>query len=241
MATCAVIPCYNVGTLCGPVVQETAQYVDHVLVVDDGSTDDTAAVVRETPARVITHARNRGKGAALITAFNTIASDPAYADVDMVVTLDGDGQHQPRELFKLREYFRGEEKCIVIGSRNVLRSDIKFRRRFGNWISTYFISIACRQPISDTQSGFRLFTRETMLAVMPYLRPGRYETETAFLIAASRIGYRVVGAPISTIYNPAAEHASHFGPLRDTARIAKVMLYYLLIKPYRKWHEDRTW
>ncbi len=240
MATCAVIPCYNVGDLCEPIIQETAQYVDRVLVVDDGSTDATAAVLSGTPAHVITHERNQGKGAALLSAFRTIATDPAYADVDMVVTLDADGQHQPRELFKLQQYYRGEVKCVVIGSRNVLRSDIKFRRRFGNWLSTYLISIACRQPISDTQSGFRLFTRETMEAILPYLRAGRYETETAFLIVASRLGYQIIGAPISTIYNPDAERASNFGPVRDSLRVGKVVWYYLLVKPYRKWHAERA-
>ncbi len=241
MATCAIVPCYNVDALCGPIVNETAQFVDHVIAVNDGSTDQTAAVLAETRSEVLTHARNRGKGAALLTAFHAVLDDPRYEDVDMIVTLDGDGQHQPREIFRLKEFFRGEAPCMVIGSRNVLRADIKFRRRFGNWLSTYFIGIACRQPIPDTQSGFRLFTREGLRDVLPYLHAGRYETETEFLIAASRLGYQVISAPITTIYNPEAERTSNFGPVRDTVRVAKVMLYYLLVKPYRKWHADRTW
>ena len=75
-----------------------------------------------------------------------------------------------------------------------------------------------------------------MLEILPYLTAGRYETETQFLIAAARLGYQVVNAPVTTIYNPAAERTSNFGPLRDTVRVARVMLYYLLVKPYRKWH-----
>lgn len=240
MGTCAVIPCYNVGELCQPVIEETARYVDKVLVVDDGSTDGlTAQAIAETNAHVVRHPENRGKGAALLTAFTTLAEDPTFEDVDLVITLDGDGQHRPLEIFKLKQFFNGELKSIVIGSRNVLRPDIKFRRRLGNWLSTYFISIACRQPIPDTQSGFRLFTRDAMLDILPYLREGRYETETEFLIVASRLGYQMVTCPVSTIYNPAAEATSNFAPLRDTARVARVMLYYLLVKPYRKWHVSR--
>ena len=108
------------------------------------------------------------------------------------------------------------------------RPDINWRRRWGNILSRYFISKACGQYIPDTQSGFRIFSRELLRKILPGLGPGRYETETAFLILAARAGYKMVPVSISTIYTDEAERVSSFNPYLDTYLVSKVVAKSIL-------------
>lgn len=228
MRTCAIIPCYNAGALCVPVIEQTRNFVNAIIAVDDGSTDDTALHLAKTGAKVLTHERNAGKGAALLTAFRHFATSPEYASFDTLLTIDADGQHNPQEIGRLLDTYAAQPDCVVVGTREVDRSDIKFRRRLGNIISRFFISKACGQYIPDTQSGFRVFSRRLLLKIMPGLNPGRYEMETAFLILAAHAGHRIVPVTISTIYTDAAERVSSFNPYLDTYLVFKVVAKSIL-------------
>jgi len=228
MKTCAIIPCYNVGDLCVPVIEQTDKLVDKILAVDDGSTDGTPEHLASTGVAILTHERNAGKGAALITAFEHVLKSPEYGEYDAILTIDGDGQHDPEEIPGLLEAYRREPDSVVVGTREVDRPDIKWRRRWGNIISRYFISKACGQYIPDTQSGFRVFSRELLREILPGLGPGRYETETAFLILAARAGRKMVPATISTIYTDEAEQVSSFDPFLDTYLVFKVVAKSIL-------------
>lgn len=228
MKICAVLPCYNVGDLCVPVIEQTTGFVDKILAVDDGSTDDTPKHLAGTGVATLTHKKNAGKGVALITAFNHILDDPEYEEYDSILTIDGDGQHKPQEIPALIEAYAREPDSLVVGTREVDRPDIKRRRRWGNIISRYFISKACGQYIPDTQSGFRIFSRELLTRILPGLGPGRYETETAFLILAARAGRKIVPAPISTIYTKEAEQVSSFNPYLDSYLVFKVVARSIL-------------
>lgn len=228
MKTCAVLPCYNVGDLCVPVIEQTGDFIDKILAVDDGSTDETSRHLAETGVTTLTHDKNAGKGVALITAFKHILENPEYQQYDAILTIDGDGQHDPREIPALLEAYRQAPDSVIVGTREVDRPDIKPRRRWGNIISRYFISKACGQYIPDTQSGFRIFSRSVLEKILPGLGPGRYETETTFLILAARLGHKIVPVPISTIYTDEAEEVSSFNPYLDTYLVVKVVAKSIL-------------
>jgi glycosyltransferase involved in cell wall biosynthesis len=230
MKTCGIIPCYNVGALCAPVIEQTGKFVDKIIAVDDGSTDDTSEHLSKTGVTLLTHQRNAGKGTALLTAFKHFLESRECEEYDSVLTIDGDGQHNPQEIGRLLDAYAAEPDSVVVGTREVDRPDIKFRRRWGNILSRYFISKACGQYIPDTQSGFRVFSREALREIMPHLWPGRYETETAFLILAARAGHRIVPVTISTIYTDEAERVSSFNPYLDTYLVSKVVAKSILFR-----------
>jgi glycosyltransferase involved in cell wall biosynthesis len=228
MKTCAIVPCYNVGALCAPVIEQTRNLVDGVIVVDDGSTDDTALHLAATGVTTLKHEKNAGKGAALLTAFRHVLSAPDCGHYTHIITIDGDGQHNPQEIDRLLKGCASDPQCVVVGTREVSRSDIALRRRLGNIISRYFISKACGQYIPDTQSGFRAFPRELLDKILPALRPGRYEMETEFLILAARAGYRIIPIEISTIYTEDSNRVSSFDPYLDTYLVFKVVARSIL-------------
>lgn len=220
MTVCAVIPCYNVGARCIPVIHETGRYVERIVAVDDGSTDDTRACITRSGAELVAWEQNRGKGFALLEGFSLALCDP---QVGAVVTLDGDGQHDPREIPTLLAALESGGADVIIGARAGSWSSMPFQRRLANRCSAFFISRLCGQHLTDSQSGFRLISRPALERLYPLLKPGRYETETQMLILASRLGYRIVSAPIATIYTESASAASSFHPLWDALRVTRVI------------------
>ena len=178
-----------------------------LVVVDDGSRDGTSNVAAAEGADVIVLGRNRGKGAALRVAF----ADALEDDVDAVVTLDADGQHDPALLPALVAALADAD--IVIGVRRREGTPMPLHRRVSNALSSWAISRCAGVRLPDTQSGYRAIRAEVLARVEP--RGDRYEYETDFLILAARAGFRIAGVPIPTIYGA----PSHFRPLRDAARV----------------------
>lgn len=158
----AGIPAYNEAGSIGNVVEQTSQYVDEVVVIDDGSIDETIIEARNAGATVIAHETNRGYGGALQTAFNTAA----HRGFDHLVVLDGDGQHEPSDIPSLIDEQRSTDSEIVIGSRLTEdgSTDIPLYRRFGlgvvNFLTNLTLGITDRSRwVKDTQSGFRAYDR----------------------------------------------------------------------------------
>jgi glycosyltransferase involved in cell wall biosynthesis len=224
VTVCAIIPCYNVGARCIPVIEKTKSYVQRLIAIDDGSTDDTRDCIRKIGAELVAFDRNRGKGFALLEGFSRALGEQG---IEVVVTLDGDGQHDPGEIPSLLAAYSAGTGDLIIGARAGPWTSMPLRRRLANRCSTRLISRLCRQSLTDSQSGFRLISRRALERLVPFLHPGRYETETQMLILASRLGFRISSVPIATIYSESTSAASSFHPLRDTFLVARVICHAL--------------
>lgn len=229
--TVAIIPAYQDEKHIGDIVRRTRERLDHVLVVDDGSTDQTAQSAREAGADVIAHAQNRGKGEAIKTGlahwFNAVS--PSHRteggldrEVMWVSLLDSDGQHLPEEIDRFLDVAACETgSCFFLGNRMNNLTGMPFIRRVVNRYMSHQISRLCGQDIPDTQCGFRMLHRQ----LIPELLGGgdRFDYETEVLIIASRKGYRIESVPITTVYS---DQVSKIRPLRDAIRFLKLMWRY---------------
>lgn len=216
---CAVVPCYNVAALCSPVIREVARLVDHVLAVDDGSTDGTGRILQSLAATqpkritVLSIKPNGGKGAALIHAFKHALKNVPF---DFLITIDGDGQHRPDDIPALAAAcLDGAE--FVLGQRTGYRA-MPLRSRLGNSLTRRLLTRLFPGCPQDTQSGLRAFHRDFIQSTASILRPGRYETELQMLLLAIRQHRRITTVPIPTLYFD-QNRSSHFRPLVDSVKI----------------------
>jgi glycosyltransferase involved in cell wall biosynthesis len=216
--TAAVIPAYQDEKHIGDIVGRTRQKLGHVLVVDDGSTDQTAQRARQAGAAVIVHDENRGKGEAIKTGL----AHWLDRDVMWVSLLDSDGQHLPEEIDRfLTAAVGATQPTFLIGNRMNNVTGMPLIRRVVNRYMSRQISRLCGQQIPDTQCGFRMLNRQ----LVPELLGGgdRFDYDTEVLIIASRKGYRVESVPITTVYT---DQVSKIRPLRDALRFLKLMWRY---------------
>ncbi|HWM23511.1 MAG TPA: glycosyltransferase family 2 protein [Chthoniobacterales bacterium] len=213
----AVIPAYLEEKHIADVVRRTLEQLDHVLVIDDGSADATAVTARNAGAEVIVHPRNLGKGEAIKTGLrHWLDRNFTYA-----VILDGDGQHRPEEIERFLTAGSATRAELLIGTRMRDVREMPLLRRAVNRYMSNKISGLCRQPIPDTQCGFRMVHR----SLIPDLLGGaeRFDYETEMLILASRKGCRVESVPITTVYS---DEVSSIHPVRDTIRFFKLIRRY---------------
>ncbi len=224
----AVIPCYNVAGLCATVVREASHQVDLVIAVDDGSTDDTRKVLQQLAAerpdriRLLFFDQNQGKGTALQAAFRSALAD---RNCLAIVTLDGDGQHQPSDIPALLAAL-GRGADLAVGTREAF-GDMPLRSRFGNLATGYFLRLFFPGCPADTQSGFRALTRSFAETVVRDIRGQRYETELLMLLCALTRGWTIDTIAIPTVYKD-GNRSSHFRPLADSARVVAAGLRWLV-------------
>ena len=215
MHVCLLLPAYNEAKTIGQVVREASEFVNDILVIDDGSVDKTAQIAEEASGKVIKHSTNLGKGMALRTGFDYV-SQKGY---DLIATMDSDGQHQPSDLPRFIDYFKNNKPDIIIGARIHDRIKMPRHRRFNNWLVSSVGSALCGQEVKDFQSGFRLIRTEVLRSVE--LHTERYETESELLIKAGRIGFKIQSIPINTIYNA---EVSNIKPLREMRLFTKLLI-----------------
>lgn len=213
MTIVALIPGYNEGPRIAQVVRVAAAHLP-VIVVDDGSRDDTAAQARAAGATVIEQRPNQGKGAALRAGFRRALANGAEA----VLTLDADGQHDPAEIPQfLAAWAVDPRPDLVIGRRN-------FRamppiRRLSNVLGGKAFSWAVGQPIPDNQSGYRVVSRRVMGATLDSAEGG-FEFEVEMITTCLRLGGTIAWVPIRTIYG-APSHIRPLDHLRQFIRIVR--------------------
>ena len=208
-----LIPSFNAAKTVGNVVRDAKQYVPDVVVINDGSRDDTATVARAASAEVVDHPQNRGKGGALKTGF-------AYAiqhGYDVVITLDADGQHLPREIPKFLRSREETKADLIIGGRSHLFDQMLPRRRLANRFSAWTIAKASKTGITDSQSGFRLYSANMLRNVR--LRTEGFDLESEVIVRAGVGGFKVITIPIDLGFVDGIS-TSHYKPLKDTLRIA---------------------
>jgi len=215
---CALIAAYNEAQHVGAVVAATAQYVSGVVVVDDGSTDATAARAREAGAIVLQHDRNRGKGSAIRTGLGRVLQEP-YTHV---LFLDGDFQHDPAEIPKLTSRAEHGVGELVIGERELDREAMPAARFYSNVIGSRILSGFIGAEMTDSQSGFRLIRSDLLRKVR--LTGSRYEIETEMLIKLVRAGATLECVPVSRLRYEGVQ--SKMRPFRDTFRTCMLAVKY---------------
>jgi glycosyltransferase involved in cell wall biosynthesis len=211
---CVIIPAYNAAASLGPLVRAVCAQGLDVIVVDDGSSDATGRIAKEQGAQVVPLQANCGKGIALRAGFRH-AVDAGYAGV---VTMDGDGQHNPQDLPLLLKSAEKSAAKVVVGNRMSEARAMPWVRRLTNQTMSRIISALIRQKVPDSQCGFRFIHREVLENTR--LTATHYDIETELLLAAGRKGWSVVSEPIHTIYGG---QESHIRPVRDTFRFLRLV------------------
>jgi len=218
MTTCALIAAFDEAPRIAQVVTGIGPHVEHVLVVDDGSTDSTAEAAIAAGAEVLRHPSNRGKGAAIRTGLAAILARP----FTHVLFLDGDLQHAPGDAPQLIEAASRGAGDFILGERPFNRQTTPRARYYTNTISSWVISVCfIGQRVTDAQSGFRLIDTDLLRHLQ--LSGRGYEIETEMLIKLARRGARIARVPISLRYD---EAPSKLRPLRDTTRTCFLAVRY---------------
>ena len=217
--TCIIIPGYNVAATIGRIIEGVRKQSLDVVVIDDGSDDHTFEVAKENGAIAFKNAANRGKGASLCYGFDYALSN----GYEQVVTMDGDGQHSPKDIPAFLEAIKADNDAdIIVGNRMSCPEGMPFTRRITNTVMSKIISCICRQRIPDTQNGFRLIRSSCLSALS--LKCRRFEIESEILIEAARKGFKITCVPICSIYRSSP---SHINPFIDTLRFIKFIFSYV--------------
>jgi glycosyltransferase involved in cell wall biosynthesis len=228
MKVAAVIPAFNEARTIRDVVRRALAQLPDVIVVDDGSIDGTADELAGLPVTLISNPRNLGKGASLWRGFAVALAEDAGA----VVTLDGDAQHRPEDIPRLVAAWRTQSGNVIIGERLRDKAAIPPLRYFGNRFANFWVSWAAGRPVSDSQSGFRVYPASLLRSVHVAHGPGaRFAFESEILIEAGRAGFGISGVPIAALYPPQAR-ASHYRGAVDTARIVRMIAWKLAARGF---------
>jgi glycosyltransferase involved in cell wall biosynthesis len=205
-----IIPTYNHGDRVAAVVHQAMLLGCPIFVVDDGSTDHTAAVLRSISGiHLLVHPWNRGKGAALVTGMQAAAETADYA-----VTIDADGQHEPQDALKLMAAIPANRRVIAVGRREM--AGAPWTSRKGRAFSNFWVRAAGGPKLADSQSGFRIYPLPETLTLGVVAR--RYQFEVEVLVRAAWQGMAVVETMISADYGSVLPRISHFHPFIDFIR-----------------------
>jgi glycosyltransferase involved in cell wall biosynthesis len=211
MKICAVIPAINEAKTISDVIKGIkALNLDiDVIVIDDGSEDETSLLAEREQAYVIKHAKRIGKGACLKDGFD-YALTRGY---DIIIALDADGQHEPSDIPQFLKTAKEKNISVVIGNRMGDPLGMPGIRVFTNRLMSSIISDICGQEIPDTQCGFRLFTTEALRSIN--IKARKFEIDSELLIKLAKKGYKIESLPIRSIYS---NQISKIRPTRDTFR-----------------------
>jgi glycosyltransferase involved in cell wall biosynthesis len=206
----AIIPAYNEARAIEDVVRRTRPHVRSVLVVDDGSVDETVTLAGQAGATVLSHPFNLGKATALQSGFDYALKH----GFDLVVTLDGDGQHDPAEIPGLLGVWRREDAHIVAGDRLLAGIEMPLSRRAVNRLTAWIARKVVGRQLPDCHCGFRLIDTEVLKAVRLHCR--RFAGDSELLVFASFRSFRIRSLPVSCSYNG---EGSQIEPIGDAARL----------------------
>lgn len=219
-----VIPAYQPSDQLARFVDDIAGIGYKVLIVDDGSGPEFTAVweALKSEATIIHHSVNRGKGAALKTAFQYLSD--CVPNAGLIVTMDADGQHLPEDMEAVMETAAVNPHSLILGVRQFGKT-VPARSRLGNRITRAVFAAVSNTKVSDTQTGLRAFDR-SLLDFMPKIPGERYEYEMNMLFQCGKQGISILEVPIQTVYPDQRNSSSHFDPIKDSARIYKTFVRF---------------
>jgi glycosyltransferase involved in cell wall biosynthesis len=221
-----VVPAYNEEGSIGEVIQKVRATYPEVLVYDDGSTDETANIAEKNGAMVIRNSRNRGYGRAL----NTLFQHALVMNVDIVVTIDSDGQHDPNQIPNLIQPLLDNRADVVIGSRFLTDDDklnVPKYRQFGIKTITKFAQAGCFDRITDATSGFRAYSTNSLKKL--HLTENGMAIATEILLKADQCNLRLLEVPITTTRYDIKDSVTH-GPIKLGWSVISHVLKFLSFK-----------
>ncbi|MBI5143833.1 MAG: glycosyltransferase family 2 protein [Candidatus Omnitrophica bacterium] len=216
---CVLIPSYNEAKTIGGIIKELKRRGLTIYVVDDGSIDDTASIAKAEGAVVVTHEKNKGKGASLREGFLSILE----SDYDCVLVMDGDNQHALSDIDSFFKKMEETNADMVIGNRMLDTSSMPHTRLLVNRFMSQVISRIAAQYIPDSQCGFRLIKRSVLQKIR--LESSNYEIESEMIVKAAREGFKIESVPTKTVYQ---DEKSRINPIVDTIRFVALLLKILL-------------
>lgn len=212
-----VMPAYNECRFVGEIIEKLRKWHVDVLVVDDGSTDGTGDLAKEAGAEVLRLEGNQGKGAALSAGF-AYAQKQGY---DAVVTMDADGQHDPKDVFRFFDVYNRTGIPVLVGNRIYDRKRMPRLRRITNDVMSSMLNRRMKQYIADTQNGFRLYQTDVINMVRSESKG--FAAESEILLKLDEIGIRMGSVPVAAIYG---SERSYIRPWQDTRRFFTMMRHY---------------
>lgn len=223
LKACVLIPTYNNGTTLANLLRSVLAYTDQVIVVNDGSSDDTARILEDfASVEKQSFDVNRGKGMALRTGF-ALARAKGYR---YAISIDSDGQHFPEDLYRFLDMATENPAAIIIGARNMNQATVPGNSSFGNRFSNFWFKIETGVVLPDTQSGYRLYPLVPLEKMQFFTR--RFEFEIEVLVRASWRDIPILSVPVTVYYAPPGERISHFRPVRDFTRISLLNTIFVL-------------
>ena len=230
---CAIIPTYNNAGTIRQVISDVTAYCQDVIVVNDGSTDETAAILDglSSVITLVTYPKNRGKGHALIEGFRK-AKEMGFTHA---ITIDADGQHFADDIPLLIKKMKEQPEGIIVGCRNLTEENMPRQNTFANRFSNFWFRLQTGIALPDTQSGFRLYNLSSLRLLG--LITSRYEAELELLVFSAWAGFPISSVNVRVYYPPQEERVSHFRPVYDFFRISVLntilCLCALVIRPFR--------
>lgn len=215
MHACVVIPTYNESKTIAGLIQRLRSLGFEAVVIDDGSSDNTADIAATCKARVLRNVKNLGKGAALAKGYNFAVAQ----GFDAVISMDGDGQHSCDDLAVFMRKAESSGCGIIVGNRMAITRQMPWLRVTTNRFMSLLISKITGQYIPDTQCGFRLIKKDLLQKLN--LSTSKYETESEILIQAARLGFKIESVPVRTIYSG---QKSRINPFIDTLRFLRFII-----------------
>lgn len=221
---CVIIPTYNNAATLAGLIHSVSEYSDHIIVVNDGSTDDTPDIIAKFPyVQMISYPRNMGKGWALRQAFSyAIQQDYRYA-----ITIDSDGQHLAEDLPVFINKLQTVPDAIIMGARNMNQASIPAKSNFGHRFSNFWFKVETGIDCPDTQTGYRLYPLVLIKDISFITR--KFEFEIEVLVRAAWKGIKVDSVPVTVYYSPKKERISHFRPVTDFTRISILNTFLVIV------------
>lgn len=224
LKVCVIIPTYNNAGTLGRIITDVMAYTEHVIVVNDGSTDATAQIVQSfASVQLISYTINVGKGWALRKAFKHAVS----IGYDYAITIDSDGQHFATDLPSFIEKLESVPNAIIVGSRNMDQATIPGKSSFGHKFSNFWFKVETGINCPDTQSGFRLYPLQLLKEINFITR--KYEFEIEVIVRAAWKGIVIDAVPVTVHYEPKETRVSHFRPFQDFSRVSVLNTFLVII------------
>ena len=223
MSTLVCIPAFNEEHVIDKVIKNCLKYADHVVVCDDGSIDNTYEVADAAGANVIRHEKNCGKG----EAFQSLFQFARHSNVDVIVTIDGDGQFLPEEIPKLVKKIESNEADVVIGYRFDGAAEMPNYRKFGNKILDKMTNMATELSVRDTQSGFRAYSKN-IIKLIDFKKKG-FGVDTEILINAAKNGARISEEKVSVIYHTGSQTSTK-NPISHSGEVVTSLIEIIAIR-----------